>query len=146
MFSILSKFATPIMGGLALVIVAGGLAFYFYFQYSQNTISSLTTDLATSQSNVSTLKGEVKGQNDSIRLLEQTRQRDQERMLALVGKSREYQREVNDLKKKFRKHDLNNLSLKKPGLIEKIINRGTAKVFRELENLTKEPTKNEKPK
>jgi hypothetical protein len=28
------------------------------------------------------------------------------------------------------------LSLRKPGLIEKVVNRGTARVFKELEDLT----------
>jgi hypothetical protein len=34
---------------------------------------------------------------------------------------------------KLRKHDLAKLSLKKPGLVEKKINNGTAKLFRSLE-------------
>ena len=44
--------------------------------------------------------------------------------------------EVNRLKNTFAKHDLNMLSMAKPKLIERIINKGTAKVGRELEALT----------
>ena len=37
---------------------------------------------------------------------------------------------------KLRKHDLAKLSMQKPGLVEKKINRGTENLFRSLENLT----------
>jgi CTP:phosphocholine cytidylyltransferase-like protein len=37
---------------------------------------------------------------------------------------------------KLRKHDLTKLSLKKPGLVERKINAGTAKLFRSLEVLS----------
>lgn len=38
----------------------------------------------------------------------------------------------------FRRHDLTNLSLAKPGLIERRINKGTKDVFRQLEEDSKE--------
>ena len=43
---------------------------------------------------------------------------------------------VEDLRNKFARHDLDMLSLRKPGLVEKLVNRGTAKVFADLEKLT----------
>ena len=44
--------------------------------------------------------------------------------------------EVDAIRKKFAKHNLNVLSLRKPKLIEKIINRGTKEVLDDLENIT----------
>mgnify|MGYP003120424914 CR=1 FL=1 len=46
------------------------------------------------------------------------------------------QAEVESIRKKFAKHDMNVLSLRKPGLIENIINRGTKEVLSDLETLT----------
>ena len=43
----------------------------------------------------------------------------------------------DDLMSKLQKHDLARLSLQKPGLIETRINNATAKVFDEIESLTK---------
>jgi accessory colonization factor AcfC len=43
---------------------------------------------------------------------------------------------IEELRAKFARHDLDMLSLRKPGLIEKIVNRGTVAVFKELEDLT----------
>ena len=54
----------------------------------------------------------------------------------MTEKNNEAQLEVNRLKNTFAKHDLNMLSMAKPKLIERIINRGTAKVGKELETLT----------
>jgi hypothetical protein len=45
----------------------------------------------------------------------------------------------NDLIETFSKHDLTRDALKKPGLIEKIINNGTKKVFADLESDTTRP-------
>ena len=44
--------------------------------------------------------------------------------------------EVNQLRNTFARHDLNNLAIAKPGLIEKIVNRGTAKVHQQFIDLT----------
>ena len=43
---------------------------------------------------------------------------------------------VEELRNKFARHDLDMLSIRKPGLVEKVVNRGTAKVFADLEKLT----------
>ena len=51
------------------------------------------------------------------------------------------QEEVSNLKSKFDKHNMNVLSLRKPKLIENIINRGTREVLSELETITN-PTVN----
>ena len=46
------------------------------------------------------------------------------------------QNEVTDIRKKFAKHNLGVLSLRKPKLIENIVNRGTKAVGVEFEKLT----------
>ena len=42
----------------------------------------------------------------------------------------------DNLAKKFREHDLTMLTLRKPGLIERRVNSGTAKILKDLESTT----------
>ncbi len=126
--------------GLALAITLGGG--FLVVKAKNKQIVALTTDVATAVANTSRLEGEIGEQNKSILRLEETRKEDQRKMLVLTVRNRDAAREVKDLRDKFRRHDLDNLSLKKPGLIENIINKGTEKVFRDLEDLT-DPQKKE---
>ena len=54
----------------------------------------------------------------------------------LTSKYNEAESKVDSLRDKLIDHDLTNLSLKKPGLIEKRINNGTSKAFANLESIT----------
>lgn len=131
-----------LIGGLALTLIITLGGGYLVVRAKNKQIVALTTDVATAVSNTVRLEGQIGEQNKSILRLEETRKEDQRKMLVLTIKNREAAREVKDLQDKFRRHDLDNLSLKKPGLIEKIINKGTEKVFRDLEDLT-DPQKKE---
>jgi hypothetical protein len=128
-----------IMGGLVIVLLLGGGAFYLYYKTSQATILSLYKDVATAEANTERVKDEIKGLNQSIRLLETQQVNDQKKMLVLADKARIARGEVEELKAKFKEHDLGRLSSAKPGLIERIINRGTKKVWTDFESLTEIP-------
>ena len=128
-----------IMGGLVIALLVGGGAFYLYYTTSQTTIQSLYKDVATAEANTERVKDEIKGLNSSIRLLESQQVEDQKKMLVLADKARIARGEVEELKSKFKKHDLGRLSSAKPGLIERIINRGTKKVWTDFETLTEIP-------
>ncbi len=126
-----------IMAAMGVAILLMGLGFYLYFKSSQATIASLNLDLGTSIANVATLKGATAEQNKTILRIEAQRAKDQKKILELSAQKQKFTREVDDLRAKFRKHDMENLSLNKPGLIERIINKGTADVLDDLENITK---------
>ena len=132
MFGIMGKVAIGL--GIALLIVAG--AFYWYFNWSQEEMGLLREDVATERANVARLKGAIEVQKQTITMLEEARKTDQAAVLQLSAQNQSYQEEVNRIRKKFAKHDLDRLSLAKPGLIERIINKGTAKVFKEFEDIT----------
>ena len=59
-----------------------------------------------------------------------------ERLSALTVENQKALEEVEEIRKKFAKHDMDVLSLRKPKLIENIINRGTKQVLNELETIT----------
>jgi len=120
--------------GLALVVLAG--AFKMYYDKSQAEIKSFHLQLERSIQNQKTLESTIQQQNEN---LQQTIE-NQELMVAqierLSDENTQAQIEVENIRKKFAKHDLNVLSLKKPGLIENIVNRGTKAVGVEFEKLT----------
>ena len=64
------------------------------------------------------------------------------RITALQEANAEAREEVDNLKSKFDKHNMNVLSLRKPKLSENIINRGTKEVLNELENITNPASSN----
>ena len=105
--------------GLALAITAG--AFKMYYDKSQAEIDAFHIRLEQSIQNQKTLERTIETQNENLKE---------------TIKNQQAQVEVETIRKKFAKHDLNVLSLRKPGLIENIVNRGTRAVGAEFEKLT----------
>ena len=122
--------------GLALVILSG--AFKLYHDKSQAEIKSFHLRLEQSIQNQKTLEGTVDQQNKNLKQAVEN----QELMVAQVEKlTRENmvaQNEVTDIRKKFSKHSMDVLSIRKPKLIEGIINRGTKAVLNNLKVITDE--------
>ena len=120
--------------GLALVILAG--AFKMYYDKTQAEIESFHLQLERSIQNQKTLESTIKQQNETLRQTVEN----QELMVAQVEKLTKEnmvaQNEVTDIRKKLAKHNLGVLSLRKPKLIENIVNRGTKAVGVEFEKLT----------
>ena len=120
--------------GIALVILAG--AFKLYYDKSQAEIKSFHLQLERSIQNQKTLESTIEQQNENLQQTIDNQQRMVEQIERLSDENQQAQIEVENIRKKFAKHNLNVLSMKKPGLIEKIINKGTAKVGEELEQIT----------
>ena len=55
---------------------------------------------------------------------------------SLTKKNQESMREVNELNKTIAKHDLDNLALAKPKMIETRVNRASKRVFDDLVSIT----------
>ncbi len=115
-----------ILGGLLLVTVSGS---FWYIDRLQDNISTL-------KGNQIALESSIAQQNNSIKQHLAKQKQTQEQVNVLTAKNQEAQREVNKLKNTFAKHDLDNLALAKPKLIENIVNKGTKKVKEELIELT----------
>ena len=121
---------------LGVLLLLSGAAFKLYFDKTQAQIENLTTQLATAADNQKILESEISDQNQAI-------QDHLTRSEALMAQVQDLQSanqaaaaEAADLRSKFARHDLNMLSLRKPALIEKIINKGTKEVFDELTTIT----------
>ena len=107
--------------GIALVLLAG--FFKMYYDKTEAEIKSFHLQLERSIQNQKTLESTIQQQNEN---LQQTIE-NQELMVAQIERlndeNTQAQIEVENIRKKFAKHDLNVLSLRKPKLIEKIINK-----------------------
>ena len=112
--------------GLVGGAIAGG---YYYYTDSQARIQALIENTAK-------LEIAKQVQDDTI----DTLVADQKKFAKLNSDLRANLDKANDYKDvligKLRKHNLSNLSLRKPLLVEKRINAGTAKLFRSLEILS----------
>lgn len=112
--------------GLVGGAIAGG---YYYYTDSQARIQALIENTAK-------LEMAKQVQDDTI----DTLVADQKKFAKLNSDLRGRLDKANEYKDvligKLRKHNLSNLSLRKPLLVEKKINAGTAKLFRSLEILS----------
>ena len=120
--------------GLALLILAG--AFKMYYDKSQAEIEAFHLQLERSIQNQKTLESTIQQQNENLK---QTIE-NQELMVAQIERlndeNKQAQIEVENIRKKFSRHDLNVLSLKKPGLIQKLVNKGTKEVLNDFRLIT----------
>ena len=122
--------------GLILIIMAG--AFKMYYDRSQAEIKAFHLQLEQSIQNQKTLESTIEQQNDNLKqaienqdmMISQVENLTKENMMA--------QNEVTDIRKKFSKHSMDVLSIRKPKLIENIINRGTKSVLNDLKDITDE--------
>jgi len=115
-----------ILGGLLLVSISGSA---WYIDRLQDNISTL-------KGNQIALESSIAQQNESIKSYLENQQQAQKQIQSLEKDKQEAVREVTKLRTTFAKHDLDNLALKKPKLIENIVNKGTKKVKEEIIALT----------
>ena len=96
----------------------------------------LFNQLSQSKANQIVLESKITEQNDSIKQYLAKQEQLSADLGLLETQKQDALREVNKLRQTFAKHDLDNLALNKPGLIEKIVNKGSKQVMDDLVELT----------
>jgi regulator of replication initiation timing len=124
--------------GAILIITAG--AFKMYYDKSQAEIKSFHLQLEQSIQNQNLLERTIESQNENLKQTIDNQQRMVEQIERLSDENQQAQIEVENIRKKFAKHDINVLGLKKPKLIENIINKGTKRVMADLTDITNPET------
>jgi preprotein translocase subunit SecF len=127
-------FKLSIALGIALVMLSGG--FKLYYDKSEAEKMAMATQLQTAMDNQLRLENAVQTQNEQIEKAVESKKASDARIELLTVANNQATEKIDELREKFARHDLDMLSLRKPGLIEKVVNRGTAAVFKELEDLT----------
>ena len=125
-----------IAGVLGAALVMCGVSFKVYYDRTEAEKDALQAELQTSINNQQVLENPIRDQNNRIAQAIEAQKQQQEQIQGLQEKNREAAEEVSSLRQKFARHDLNNLSLRKPGLIEKIVNKATKEVGDELAQIT----------
>ena len=120
--------------GIALVFLAG--AFKLYYDKSQAELDSFQIRLEQSIQNQKTLEGTIEEQNNNLKQTIENHNLMIAQVERLQRENMEAQNEVADIRKKWSRHSLDVLSVRKPKLIEKIINTGTKEVLKDLEEIT----------
>tara|TARA_R100001082_G_C4361434_1_gene159558 strand:+ start:112 stop:510 length:399 start_codon:yes stop_codon:yes gene_type:complete len=125
-----------ISGVLGAALVMCVVSFKVYYDRTEAEKVALRVELQAAVDNQQVLEGTIKAQNDRIVRAIEAQKQQQEQIQGLEQKNREAATEVSTLRQKFARHDLNNLSIRKPGLIEKIVNKATKGVGDELAQIT----------
>ena len=115
-----------ILGGLLLASIAGS-AYY---------IDHLSDQIGVLKGNQIVLESKVQEQSDAIDNYLAKQKQTQAQLDTLEQEKRKAMEDVNRLRKTFARHDLDNLALAKPGLIQGKINKASAKVMETLEKLS----------
>tara|TARA_B110001454_G_scaffold219104_1_gene249941 strand:+ start:27 stop:407 length:381 start_codon:yes stop_codon:yes gene_type:complete len=111
------------------IILAMALAFGGYYWVSERTITRLTENNAAlsiaSKTNQDTIE-QMGLDNEAFQIAN-------DELKVKLQVSEQY---GDELAKKFRSHDLTNLTLRKPGLIETRVNNATQELFDDFESST----------
>ena len=124
-----------IFGGLLLVTAAGS-AYY---------IDHLNDQISTLKGNQIVLETEIERQNESIKNYLEQQKNQQVQLNKLEADKQEAMKDVNRLRKTFARHDLDELALAKPALLQSKINKASARVMATLEKLSDPNQFDEKP-
>tara|TARA_R110001632_G_C11333132_1_gene416721 strand:+ start:610 stop:1032 length:423 start_codon:yes stop_codon:yes gene_type:complete len=122
-----------ILGGILIVSLSGSV---MYINLQKTQIDKLKIELNVAIDNQKILKNAIETSKAELENQLEREKLNQEKIVELTEASNEARKEVSKLRNTFAKHDLNSLAIAKGALIEKIINRGTAKVNKELADLT----------
>jgi multidrug resistance efflux pump len=120
--------------GIVLALTLGG--FKLYYDKAEAEKENLLVQVRQAQANTELLEKTVAKQNQDLMDQQKRTEEVMQRVTTLSEEHAKAVEEVNEIRKKFAKHNLDVLSLRKPKLIEKIINNGTKGVLQNLEVIT----------
>ena len=120
--------------GIAFVVLAG--SFKMYYDKSQAEMDAFQIRLEQSIQNQKTLENTIDQQNKNLKETIPNHKLMVTQVERLQKENIEAQNEVIDIRKKFSRHSIDVLSVRKPKLIENIINRGTKQVLDDLKTIT----------
>ena len=110
--------------GIIIVLGLGG-----FYLYQQNQVLS-ANNLA--------LEGAIVEQQAAMDAMKESFEKQGKSLQNMMRKNAQIEQEMNSYLDIFRRHNLNQLAVAKPGMIEKRVNNATKQVFESIENDSKE--------
>ena len=111
---------------MGIILILGLATFYLYNQNQTLSANNLA------------LEGAVDEQQAAMTAMKESFEKQGKSLQQMMQKNAQIEQEMNQYLDIFRRHNLNQLAIAKPGMIEKRINDGTAQVFESIENDSKE--------
>ena len=118
--------------GMALLLLATVAASAWYFKYSQAKLAEANQQVAAQTARAESAEANLEFMQESLA-------RQQRNLGKLADESVLIRKEQQETINIFSEHDMQKLAEAKPNLIESRVNRGTQRVFDELEEIT-DPT------
>ena len=115
-----------ILGVLLISSVAGSI---YYIDYLNDQIAIL-------KGNQIVLETEIERQNESIKNYLEQQKNQQAQLNQLEADKQEAMKDVNRLRKTFARHDLDELALAKPALLQSKVNKASNRVMTTLEKIS----------
>ena len=124
---------------LMIVIAVAGYGYHtIVVNQKEAKIARLEANAVTLKENAARLEAAFDVEKLAREKAEKNLQTQLKAVSELSAKNNEMQAEMDDYLSIFKRHDLTRLARAKPGLIEPRINNGTAQVFRDIEEVSKE--------
>ena len=124
---------------LMIVIAVAGYGYHtVVVNQKEAKIARLEANAVTLKENAARLEAAFDVEKLAREKAEKNLQTQLKAVSELSAKNNEMQAEMDDYLSIFKRHDLTRLARVKPGLIEPRINNGTAQVFRDIEEASKE--------
>ena len=111
---------------LVLILVLGGATYWLWGERETLIENQAKLELA------------VEEQKLAMQVMKENFEKQGKALINLTNKNAQIEAEKAEYLDIFRRHNLNKLAEAKPGLIESRINKGTAAVFGDIENDSKE--------
>ena len=110
---------------MGIILVMGIGSYFLYNQYEAVKAKNMALTFA------------VEEQKKTIEVIKENFERQGKALNNLTARNAEIEGEMTRYLDIFKRHNLNKLAIAKPGLIEKRVNDGTAKIFITIENDSK---------
>ena len=111
---------------IGIILVMGIGSYFLYNQYEAVKAENVALTFA------------VEEQKRTIEVIKENFEKQGKALNNLTARNAEIEGEMTRYLDIFRRHNLNKLAIAKPGLIEKRVNDGTAKIFITIENDSKQ--------
>jgi hypothetical protein len=121
---------------LGVSLAASVAGSYFYINMQKAQLAQLQVELQTAVNNQQVLESTIAQQNTQMQEQLENQRQNQARIVELSEMNDEARQEVTEMRNTFARHDLNNLAIARPGLIQGVVNRGTAAVHQQFVDLT----------
>ena len=125
-----------ILAGLGLVVLIAIIGGYIYFQ--KGAIENLKEKNADLIKDLEISIAREQAQRDALKDLRDQAKNNLEVLNEYQRSVERIKESINENKRIFEEHNLSNLAAKKPGLIETRVNKATIRVFKQIEDETRE--------